>query len=148
MKLLCIVLVCVYILLLTYYEVKKIKETSEILNEMLSLINFCKTELRYRSTDISALSEASLNIGLKYISLVNGKLTINKNTKKSILQTFNSFISKLGTTDNEGQLSLCDEYISTFRTMQTEAKQTEKSKVKINTALGVLGAVTVIVFFV
>ena len=64
-----------------------------------------------------------------------------------IIAEFNSFIKNIGTTDQDGQISLCDEYKSRFEEALINRKSKDKEKLQVNTALSVFGALTVLIFF-
>ncbi len=148
MKTLIVCLLSLYILLLTFNQVKKTKNNSGAVKEIVRLISVFKTELRYRLSCNDLLFEKVNRENFKYIAFENNRIFLKNCENSSIKQEFYQFISKIGTTDNDGQLSLCDEYLNCFSLLLKEITEKEKSKIKVNTALGMLGAVTVFLFFI
>ncbi len=137
-----------YILLLTFSEINKIKNNSGAVKEIIKLISVFKTELRFKLSCNETLFEKVNQEKFNYIAFENNGVFLKKCENNSIKNEFSQFISKIGTTDSEGQISLCDEYLTRFSLLEKEISEKEKSKIKVNTALGMLGAVTVFLFFI
>ncbi len=148
MKTLMVCLLSLYIILLTVNEVKKTKNNSGAVREVLKLISSFKTELRFKLTCNDLLFEKVNQEKYKYIAFENNRLFLKNCENNTVKNEFSQFISKIGTTDNDGQISLCDEYLSVFSLLEKDIREKEKSKIKVNTALGMLGAVTVFLFFI
>ncbi len=147
LKILCVGLLISYIFLFTLSEVKKFKSESVALREILSFISSVKAELRFKLADIETLFLSSLKDDFKYITFCENRLMLKGVKNREIIKSFEAFTSKIGTTDSDGQIALCEEYYTRFNELLNEFKLKEKSKIQVNTALGVLGAVTLIVFF-
>ena len=117
------------------------------LDEIVRFINFVKAELHYRAAEYdSLLSRASLQ-NYKYLSFLNGQIYLCKDVDEPLRTEFNGFLARIGTTDDVGQLSLCDEYKQRFEQLLTKRRAEEKSKLQVNTALSVFGAMAVLIFF-
>ncbi len=148
MKNLCIVLTSAYIVFLTLNEIKKIKASGEALDEINKFILFLESELRFKASDIDTLCRNASKTEYKYIAFKENEIKLKSIYQGEIQKTFNELVSEIGTTDKESQQLLCAEYLKRFSTIQAELKDKEKSKIKVNTALGMLGAVAVVVFFI
>ena len=62
-----------------------------------------------------------------------------------IQKEFSGFVERIGTTEEEGQLSICDEYIERFREFYKESASKEKAKVNVVGAISALCVVCVLV---
>lgn len=125
---------------------KQIKNTGAI-DEIVRFILLVKTELRYKASEYESIYLSGKAQNYKYISFLDGEIYANKSIGKNLAKEFNSFIGKIGTTDEVGQLTLCDEYKERFEEELIKMKSNEKQKIQVNTALSVFGALTVLIFF-
>ncbi len=147
MKMLCLCLLCVYILFLNFFQARKIKNNTCALQEILNVIYSMKGELSFRQSDCQTLCTNAVGEQSRFVYLSENTMKIKGDACRCAQDDFAAFASKIGTTDKEGQIALCDEYIARFEGLLGEVKAKEKSKIQVNTALGLLGAVTLIVFF-
>jgi hypothetical protein len=90
--------------------------------------------------DYESLIECGKKEGYSYISFENG-VTLSKYATKKAQADFLCFINKIGTTDETGQLMLCDEYLERFKGYYNESASNEKGRVKVVGALSVLSVV-------
>ncbi len=125
---------------------KQITSTST-LDEILRFINLAKTEVNYRNAEFSDIYSKALKQNYKYISFRDGEIYANRKLGTKLSEEFICFVRKIGTTDNAGQIALCDEYIVRFEQALNDRKTKEKEKLQVNTALSVFGALTVLIFF-
>ena len=135
-------------LFLGFRDSFKQKQKTAILNEILSFLRFVRTEFQYRATDFETLGQRVKNENLKYIRQNEDSFYLTQTQDEKTIDYFESFINRLGTTDKDGQLNLCDEYIEKFGEILNEHKKTEKSKIQINTALSVFGALCIVILFI
>ncbi len=135
-------------LFLGFRDSFKQKQKTSILNEIVGFLRFVRTELQYRATDFETLGQMVKNENLKYIKQNDDSFYLTQTQDEKIRDYFESFINRLGTTDKDGQLNLCDEYIEKFGEILNEHKKTEKSKIQINTALSVFGALCIVILFI
>ena len=135
-------------LFLGFRDSFKQKQKTSILNEIVGFLRFVRTELQYRATDFENLGQMVKNENLKYIKQNDDSFYLTQTQDEKIRDYFESFINRLGTTDKDGQLNLCDEYIEKFGEILNEHKKTEKSKIQINTALSVFGALCIVILFI
>lgn len=126
----------------------KLKRKTSILTEIVDFIRFIRLELQYRATDSETLGLMLQKENFKYIQKTDGGFRLSESVDEKVLGCFNSFINHLGTTDREGQLSLCDEYSDKITALLDTHKQSEKSKIQVNTALSVFGALCVVILFI
>lgn len=132
-------------LLTGIYESYKQKRQTAVLCEMLSFVRFVKSELQYRSADMESLGACAVLQGFKYIKYADNSFFIADNRDEKLKEKFDSFIKRVGTTDSEGQISLCNEYIDKFSEDYQEHKQNEKNKIQVNTALSIFGALCILI---
>ena len=124
------------------------RKKTRVLEEILSFMRFVKSELQYRSSDFESLSLALQNENYKYIKCDKRSFYIEGACDKTSLEQFRLFSNHLGTTDRDGQLNLCDEYIEKINELLSEYKTKEKSRIRVNTALSFFGALCIVVLFV
>lgn len=60
-------------------------------------------------------------------------------------EVFGEFCERIGTTDRESQLELCDSFAERLNEILKDRLRGEREKIRVNTALCLLGAVTVLV---
>ncbi len=120
---------------------------TKALDEILRFINLVKTEVHYTSSDFENIFFKGKAQNYKYISFSDKGIYLNKSVGKTIVDDFNDFINKIGTTDDVGQMNICDEYKERFKELLSKRKVKEKEKLQVNTALSLFGALTVLIFF-
>jgi hypothetical protein len=77
----------------------------------------------------------------------DNQIFLDKSVGVKFCEDFKGFINKIGTTDEEGQINICEEYKERFEEILTKRKVKEKEKLQVNTALSLFGALTVLIFF-
>ena len=117
------------------------------LNEIIRFINLVKTEVRYTTADFENIFLKGKAQNYKYLSFSNNQIFLNKSVGEKLNEDFKGFINKIGTTDEAGQINICEEYKEWFEEILMERKIKEKEKLQVNTALSVFGALTVLIFF-
>ncbi len=130
------------------FDSVKQKRKTAVLSEMVSFTRFIKGELQYRAADFESLSQSVKSENYKYIKADDKTFYITEARDKAFSEHFKAFMNHLGTTDRDGQVNLCDEYIEKFTDIFNEHKQNEKSKIQINTALSVFGALCIVILFI
>lgn len=120
---------------------------SKALDEIVRFINLVKTEVHYTTSDFDNIFLKGKAQNYKYISFSDNQIYLNKSVGKTIADDFNGFINKIGTTDDVGQMNICDEYKERFEEVLAKRKVKEKEKLQVNTALSLFGALTVLIFF-
>ena len=125
---------------------KEVRVT-KTLDEIVSFIKLVKTEVHYTTADFERLFMKGKAQNYKYISFSDEKIFLNKSPGEKYNDNFNEFINKIGTTDAEGQINICEEYKERFQELLMKRKIKEKEKLQVNTALSLFGALTVLIFF-
>lgn len=148
MRYICIIAICIVILLVGFSEVIKEKSVSKSLTDIIRFINFYETALNYRKPDYDELCKQCSGMDFRYISFDNGVISLSDDVRKEIQVVFSEFLGQIGTTDADGQVSLCKEYSSRFGDMLSERKNCENNKIKVNIAVSLLSAVGVFVTFI
>lgn len=123
------------------------KRTTSALDDVLRFAELIKSELRFHRADFDTIYDSGKKQRYGGIVFENGEIKLAEFVGGKYADDFNAFISRIGTTDESGQLALCDEYCARFLSAVNERKKEEKSKIQVNTALGVLGALCVLIFF-
>ena len=72
---------------------------------------------------------------------------LNGNSEDKATEDLTVFLKSIGTTDADGQLSLCDEYQQRLKSYLDEQRSVEKSKTQVDFAVSLLGVFCVIVLF-
>lgn len=134
-------------LALGFFNVIRQIKITKTLDEIVRFVNFVKTEMNYRKSEFLHIYSIGEKQNYKYLSFSEGQIYADDAVGIGIIEEFNSFIKKIGTTDQEGQMSLCDEYKSRFEELLINRKSKDKEKLQVNTALSVFGALTVLIFF-
>lgn len=129
-----------------FNAIRQIKIT-KALDEIVRFVTLVKTELNYKKSEFLHIYSTGEKQNYKYLSFSDGNIYADNAIGAEIIEEFNSFIKNIGTTDQEGQLSLCDEYKSRFEEALINRKSKDKEKLQVNTALSVFGALTVLIFF-
>ena len=145
MKFVLVMCVAFSFLAVGIYDVLKEKRKTVALDEIVRFVSFIKGELRYRTSDFETLVDSAKKQKYQYIKFDGLKILPDDFCDETVKSEFFQFINRIGTTDADGQISLCDEYISRFSEMLTQRKQKEESKIQVNTALSVLSALCVII---
>ena len=121
--------------------------TTKALEEIIGFISLVKTEVHYTTADFEKIFLKGKAQNYKYLSFYDNQIFLNKSADERINEDFNSFINKIGTTDEEGQLNICQEYKERFEEILRKRKLKEKEKLQVNTALSIFGALSVLIFF-
>ncbi len=148
MKILIIFVLCVLIIVVGYYETVCQRQRTKLLDEAVRLIEYFRTELNFHKSDLDTLYQGAVSQGFKCIHCHEGRILACGDFTKDAQMYLNRFLKSIGTTDTQGQLSLCDEYVYHLRACLEEQRVKEKSKIQVTVALSVLGAVSVLVLFV
>lgn len=120
---------------------------TETLDEIVSFINLAKAELHYRTADYEHIYMRGKEQNYNYLSFSGDEIYINDGIDTKLNEEFKGFIKRIGTTDETGQINLCEEYKSRFEDLLISRKSKEKEKLQVNTALSVFGALSVLIFF-
>ena len=128
-------------------NVLKQVDTTKALEEIIGFISLVKTEVHYTTADFEKIFLKGKAQNYKYLSFYDNQIFLNKSAGERINEDFNSFINKIGTTDEDGQLNICQEYKERFEEILRKRKIKEKEKLQVNTALSIFGALSVLIFF-
>ncbi|MBR2877058.1 MAG: hypothetical protein IKC01_07965 [Clostridia bacterium] len=138
----CIVACCV--LLAGINRIMNIKKCSKALYEAIRFINLTKNNIRFSSMDYDGLVESGKKEGFSFISF-DGNISISDCVGEKLKNEFESFVRKIGTTDETGQMSICDEYIEQFKNYYNEYKKNEKGKINVVGALSAFCVVCILI---
>ena len=120
---------------------------TKALDEIIRFINLIKLSVNYTSAGFDDIVLKGKKQSYRFISFSDGEIYLDKSVPYSLREDFNSFVDKIGTTDQDGQLIICEEYKQSFQDQLFNFKKKEKEKLQVNTALSVFGAVTILIFF-
>ena len=96
--------------------------TTKALEEIIGFISLVKTEVHYTTADFEKIFLKGKAQNYKYLSFYDNQIFLNKSAGERINEDFNSFINKIGTTDEEGQLNICQEYKERFEEILRKRK--------------------------
>lgn len=144
-----ILVICFAILFLSIGAINCLKQVSVIkaLEEIVSFISLIKMSVNYTSAGFDEIILSGKKQNYKYLSFSDNEIYLDKSVGDKLSGDFNSFINKIGTTDQDGQINICEEYRQRFQEKLFDLKIKEKEKIQVNTALSVFGALTVLIFF-
>lgn len=125
-------------------RILNIKKCTLALYEAVKFINSVKNNIRFSSMDYEGLVNEGKKEGFLYINFNDG-VTLSDYAGEKAKSEFSSFVKKIGTTDEEGQISLCEEYAEKFKALYKESVSVEKSKVRVIGALSVLSVICVLI---
>lgn len=135
-------------LALGVFDILRYKKSIAVLDEIISFVRFTQGELRFRSADYYSIMDNAKAQDYKYLHIKDNSITVdgvcNGNTEKD----FQRFLQRIGTTDTQGQLLLCEEYLHRFGAAFDEQKDKEKNRLQVNAAISILSAVCVLVLFI
>lgn len=137
-------LLSVVFVLLGVNRIINIKRNTRALYEAVKFINSIKNNIRFLSMDYVNLMENAKKENYTYIRFEE-TVSITESVGEKIQKEFSGFIGKIGTTDEEGQLCICDEYIERFRELYNESVSKEKARINVVGAISVLCVVCVLV---
>ena len=129
-------------------DIYKQKKKREVLDEIVRFISFVKGEIHYRSPDLASLFKSANEQNYSYLTFSEYQAYSDNMCDETVRREFSEFLNRLGTTDTEGQLALCDEYSNRFNERLSELKQNEKSKIQTSAALSILGSMCVLIIFI
>ena len=130
MKTVFVVLLAIAFVLSGVVNVLKQICVTKALDEIVRFIKLVKTEVHYTTADFDNIFLKGKAQGYKYISFSDDKIFLNKSAGKIIVDDFNGFINKIGTTDDVGQLNICDEYKERFEELLSKRRVKEKEKLQ------------------
>lgn len=137
-------LLSICFILLGVNRIINIKRNTLALCEVVEFINFVKNNIRFSSMNYENLVENAKKENYSFIEFEN-EITLSKYAGEKYRKEFLNFTEKIGTTDNCGQISICDEYIEKFKSFYNECQSSEKGKVNVVGAISVLSVVCVLV---
>lgn len=147
MKYIFIIITCLVIMGAGMREIQKQRQKTAFYDQWVRLISFLKTELNYRKPDCETLYNSAIENGFDCIGLSDGLIVLNGNSADKATEDLTVFLKSIGTTDADGQLSLCDEYQQRLKSYLDEQRSVEKSKTQVDFAVSLLGVFCVIVLF-
>ncbi len=123
------------------------KKCTQALEEAVEFIINVKNQVRFQRAEYLSIYNASKTENYKFITLENEQIFLTEYAGTKNVKEFSDFINKIGTTDEDGQLSLCDEYYEKLSNSLKAQSLREQEKIQVNTALSVLAALCVFIFF-
>ncbi len=136
------------IVLFGVYDYLKYKKAINALEEAVKLFNLFKNEIYYKGSDCNALCKLGSSQGFKNLVFKDSKIILQGVDDKQIQKEFTYFAEKIGTTDIEGQLSVCTEAVNKLSSVLNERAKKESSKLQVNMSLSILGALSMIIIFI
>jgi hypothetical protein len=125
-------------------RVLNIKKCGKALYEIIRFINLVKNNIRFSSMDYEGLVASGKNEHYAFIEL-GESISVSDCVGERIKKEFCSFVEKIGTTDEAGQMSICDEYSERFKNYYNDYKKSEKEKINVVGAVSTLCVVCVLI---
>jgi hypothetical protein len=130
--------------LLAINKIINIRRGTQTLYEAVKFINLVKNNIRFSMMDYNNIIECSKNEGFSYVNF-NEQITLSDYVDERKQAEFLAFTKKIGTTDETGQIALCEEYQERFKEFYKESANKEKSRVNVIGAIGILSVVCVLI---
>lgn len=130
--------------LLAINKIINIRRGTQTLYEAVKFINLVKNNIRFSMMDYNNIIECSKNEGFSYVNF-NEQITLSDYVDERKQAEFLAFTKKIGTTDEIGQIALCEEYQERFKEFYKESANKEKSRVNVIGAIGILSVVCVLI---
>lgn len=130
------------------WDCLKYKSNTRAISEAVRLFRLLKNEIHYRGTDYYSLCRLAEKENFKYITFAENEITLNGVSDFTVNNDFYYYAEKIGTTDTQGQLSLCDEAIERLNISFLEHRKKEISRLQVNMSLSLLSALSVIIIFI
>ena len=140
--------VAIAIIFFGIYDFLKYKRCVNALEEAVKLFNLFKSEIHYKGSDYYALCNAGEKENFKYLLFNNSVISLSGIDDERVKTEFSYFVEKIGTTDVEGQLSVCTQAIERLSSILKEYSKKEASKLQVNMSLSILGALSMIIIFI
>lgn len=131
-------------ILLVINKIINIRRGTQTLYEAVKFINLVKNNIRFSMMDYNNIIECSKNEGFSYVNF-NEQITLSDYVDERKQAEFLAFTKKIGTTDEIGQIALCEEYQERFKEFYKESANKEKSRVNVIGAIGILSVVCVLI---
>ncbi len=148
MKITGILIIAVVIIALGVFDSVKFQNNIKALEEILKLISLFKNEISYKNSSYDELYASGEKENFKNIAFKNGEIFLSDELSKTVNREFYSFINKIGTTDCEGQKTICDSFYNGFLNELNQQRAKEKTKLQVNLSLSLLGALSVVIIFI
>ena len=140
-----VLLLSVIVLFIGGADIFKQMQKRISLDEIVRFVMYVRGELHYRSPDLESLFASAGKQNYSTITFGTYSADCGRFCDIDSKKDFNEFISRLGTTDSDGQLKLCDEYYERFSVRLSDLRLKEKSKVQTSAALSILASICVLV---
>lgn len=116
-------------------RVAALKRDAKAFDELCSFCRSVKNGLRYRLSRYDELAAVCEREGYQYIKNGDSGLCADSRLSEVLRSAFSGFVSKLGTTDCEGQLDICDEFLARLEDLRPAFKDESAKKLKLCTVL-------------
>ena len=135
MKILAAITACGVIFYLWILRAAAIRRDAKAFDEFCAFCRSVKTGLRYSLSSYDELAAVCGREGYEYIKNGETGLAADSRVNETLRSAFSSFVSKIGTTDCEGQLDICDEFLERLDGLRPAFKDESAKKLKVCTVL-------------
>lgn len=143
-----VITVSAFIIISVFSDYFSERKNISVLEDIVEMIRLFRNEISFRKSDVNELLQCAQKRAFSYISFDDNKICLCGIKDEEIKEEFESFVNKIGTTDAEGQLNICNEEINVFEAMLCKHKEKETVKRNVNLSLSLLGAVCIIIIFI
>lgn len=130
-----------------FLSAERQRKCTKALGNAVDFISTVKTELRFKNADFSSICRLLDNGSFSFLSSENETISLSTVAGEENTLVFSEFIKRIGTTDGEGQILLCDEYKEKLFSAYEAQKKKEREKIQVNSSLSLLGALCSFIFF-
>ncbi len=123
------------------------KKCTKALEEAVKFISTVRNQVRFQRAEFKEIYDNAKAENYSFILLENERISLKEYAGEKNIKQFSDFVNKIGTTDEEGQISLCDEYYEKLSNSLKEQAGNEQEKIQVHTSLSVLAALCVFIFF-
>lgn len=121
------------------------KKGTAAVRKAAEFVKFVRTEVRYNCLPSDEILQKARQKRFGELFGENGTPELPSAAGRDAREVFADFCAGIGTTDREGQLEICDCFGERLEEILKTRLLGEKEKIRVNTALCLLGAITVLV---
>lgn len=141
------ILVALSIISIGLYDCIKVKKTTHLLEEIVDFIGLLKNEINYKKASYPDLMCIGKKQDYTYILFDKHKPEVS-DINPDLSKEFLRFTEQIGTTDEQGQIAICNDYSEKFSRYLKNQRSKETSRLQVNLSLSILGALSVIIIFI
>ena len=124
---------CGAFFLLWLMRVTALRRDAKAFDELCAFCRSVKNGLRFHLSRYDEIALICEREGYQYIKNGDSGLCADSRVSEALRSAFSGFVSKLGTTDCDGQLDICDEFLERLEDLRPDFKDENAKKLKVCT---------------